>query len=369
MTSSILYTLKGTKIFSKNRLEAYNQLHKNMKNSLLFFDEVIFEGGSHTVSYGDTGTFQVSGPYMGKKDYMTLRTAYSVDSEEKKPFLMTATPQGSDKSFPVISTDAYSFYCSFVGEIDILRENYSGKELDFIKLVHIDSSKFNQIVRENEDFIRAQMPIAEYPWFIEPVLEEWGIPRMACGVSLNETLSAITLSQGFEGKLLLDPFHNDILNHIINYFREKIEGNTAQETLSIVIPFMVSDYSSLSLDKIVELRNESSIVEFRNVINRISEKVSKFDDADDLVSYVARLWNNELSDDMTAHAPESATRYILSTIIDLAVSIPAVPIPEIASIQLFAALAKLIYDTWEEGKTMKHYDTSLSHFCSELRDS
>ena len=121
MTSSILYTLKGTKIFSKNRLEAYNQLHKNIKNSLLFFDEVIFEGGSHIVSYGNTGSSQFSGPYMGKKDYMKLRTSHSINSEEKKPYLITVTPQGSDKSFPVISTDAYSFYCSFEGEIELLR--------------------------------------------------------------------------------------------------------------------------------------------------------------------------------------------------------------------------------------------------------
>lgn len=366
MTSSILYTLKGTKIFSKNRLEAYNQLHKNMKNSLLFFDEVIFEGGSHSVSYGDTGSSQFSGSYMGKKDYMTLRTSYSIDSEEKKPYLMTATPQGSDESFPVISTDAYSFYCSFEGEIDLLRENYSGKELDFIKLVQIDYSRFNQIVRENEDFIRAQMPIAEYPWFIEPVLEQWSFPRMACGISLSETLSAIMLSQGSAGQLLLDPFHNDILNYSINYFREKINGNKTQETLSKVIPFMVSDYSSLSLDKIVELRNESSIVEFRNVINQISEKINETDDID---SYVAGLWTRELLDDINEHAPQSVTRYILSTFIDLAVSIPAIPVPEIASIQLLAALAKLIYDKMEESKAMNQYDTSLSHFCSELRDS
>ncbi len=200
MTSSILYSLKGTKIFSTNRLESYNQLHKNMKNSLLFFDEVIFEGGFHSVSYGDTGSSEFSGPYKGKTDYMKLRTAYSIDSEEKKPYVMTATPQGSDKSFPLISTDAYSFYCSFEGELAILHENYSGKELEFIKLIHFNNDKFNQMVRDNKDFIRAQMPIAEYPWFIEPVLERWGIPKMACGISLSETLSAITLFQVYEAK-------------------------------------------------------------------------------------------------------------------------------------------------------------------------
>jgi len=356
MTSRMLYTLKGTKIFSKNRLEAYNQLNKNMKNSLLFFDEVIFESGSHTVSYGDTGSFQLSGPYMGKKDYMKLRTAYSIDSEEKKPFLMTAGPQGSGKSFPVISTDAYSFYCSFEGEIELLRENYSGKELDFIKLIHIDYSKFNQIVRENEDFLRAQMPIAEYPWFIEPVLEKWGIPRMACSTSLSETLSAITLSHGFAGQLLLDPFHNDILNYSINYFGEKRNGKKTQETLSKVIPFMVSDYSSLSLDKIVELRDESSIVEFRNVINRISEKIKDLDE-DEIDSYVPRLLTNELLDDMKEYAPQSVTRYILSMIIDLVVSMPVI------------STAKFIYDKWKEGKAISQYNSSLSHFCSELRDS
>ena len=115
------------------------------------------------VSYGDTGSAEISGPYMGKDDYLKLRESYSIDSEEKKPFVMTATPDGSDKSFPIIQTDAYSFYCSFEGELELLRENFSGNELDFIKLAHIDNSKFSPIVRKNEDFIRAQMSLAEYP--------------------------------------------------------------------------------------------------------------------------------------------------------------------------------------------------------------
>lgn len=355
MTSSILYTLKGTKIFSRNRLEAYNQLNKNMKNSLLFFDEVVFEGGSHSVSYGDTGCSQFSGPYMGKEDYMTLRTGHSIDSEEKKPYHVTVRPNGSDESFTVISTDAYSFYCSFEGEIDLLRENYSGKELDFIKFRLIDYDRFNKIVREKEEILRAQMPMAEYPWFINPVLEQWGFPRLACGTSLHETLSAITLSHDFAGQLLLDPFHNDILKYSINYIREKINGNKTQETLSKVIPFIVSDYSSLSLDKIVELRDESSIVEFRNVINRISEEIKNLDE-DDIDSYIATRLIKELLDDLKEYAPSSMTKYILNTIIDVAVTMPVI------------ATAKLIYDKWEEGKAMNQYKNSLSHFWSELRD-
>jgi hypothetical protein len=200
------------------------------------------------------------------------------------------------------------------------------------------------------------MPIAEYPWFIEPVLEQWGFPRMACGIPLKETLSAITLSHGFAGQLLLDPFHNDILNYLINYFKGKINRNKTQETLSTVIPFWVSDYSSLSLDKIVELRDESSIVEFRNVINRISEKIKDLDE-DDIKSYVATLWNKELLDDMNKYAPQSATRFILSAIMDLA----AASMPVIST-------AKFIYDKWKEGKAISQYKASLSHFCSELRD-
>ena len=164
MMSRILYTLKGTKIFSKNRVEALNQLQKNMKNSLIYFDEIIFESGVHTVSYGDTGSAEISGPYNDKEFYSRLKKSYSIDSEEKKPFVMTATPKGSDKSFPIINTEAFSFCSSFEGELEILLENFSGKELDFVKIAYIDRIKFEPLVSQNEEYIRSQMTLSEYPF-------------------------------------------------------------------------------------------------------------------------------------------------------------------------------------------------------------
>ncbi|MHA1410683.1 MAG: hypothetical protein ACTSQY_10330 [Candidatus Odinarchaeia archaeon] len=86
MSSSAFFSLKGSKVFCKNRLLAYSELHKIIKNSMLFFDEIIFESGMQQTTYGDTITFDLHGPFKGMEFYLPLRESYAQDTEEKKTF-------------------------------------------------------------------------------------------------------------------------------------------------------------------------------------------------------------------------------------------------------------------------------------------
>lgn len=364
MPSRILFSLKGAKIFSRNRLEAHNELNKNIINSMLYFDEVYFEGGFHSVSYGDTGTFQIKGRYNGLDEYKKLKSSYISDTDEKKSFVLTARAHGSTQEIPLINTPAFSFFASFEGELNAMCENFSPKELDFIKMTYPDPVKFAPIIKKNEDYIRSQMSMQEYPSFINPVMEKWKFPRMACGIGFRETLEAVTLSQGFDGKLLLDPFHNDILNFALKYFSNQLEQDKTPLVLTKIIPLMVPDYSSLNIERIIELRKEPSILEFRKTITNISDEIKGVSDID---SYIFSLWTQELLDDIERLAPKSRSKYVINSIIDLGVSVPVTPVPEIALLQLIAGLAKMVYEKSKEYEEIVDHNKSLSHFCSELR--
>ncbi len=142
------------------------------------------------------------------------------------------------------------------------------------------------------------------------------------------------------------------------------ESEKTQSVLTKVIPLMISDYSSLDMDRIVELRRDPSIVEFRRTIKKISDEIKDVEDVD---SYIMQIWTRELLDDIERLAPASRTSYVLNTIIDLAVSLPVVPIPEIITLQMLAGLAKMAFDKSKEHDEMVDHTKSLSHFCSELR--
>jgi len=64
---------------------------------MLFFDEVFFESGTHSVSYGDAGTFQVKEPFNGLDEYKQLKSHYVDDADKKLQFALYAHPTQSDK--------------------------------------------------------------------------------------------------------------------------------------------------------------------------------------------------------------------------------------------------------------------------------
>lgn len=362
MTTSLLFSLKGTKIFSKNRLEAHNELKKNMLNSMLYFDELFFEDGVSSVSYGDSGTFQITGPYEGLEKYNKFKDGYIKDAE-KTPFMLSA--YRNDQEIPLLDTEAYSFFASFEGELASICENYSGKELDFIKIVHPDEIKLGTLEKRSEDSIRSQMSINDYPTFIKPVIEKWNFPIIACGVSFRETINAVSLAEGFKGKLLLDPFHNAILNFTLNYFSKELKYDKTPYVLTKIIPLLVPDYSVLDIERIIELRENPAIVEFRRTISKISNEIK---DVEDIDGFIQSLWTNELLDDLKQPAPPTRTKFLLNSIIDLGLSIPATD-PHLSIIQLVVGLSKWAYDTNKDYDELVRHDKRLAHFCSELRQS
>lgn len=363
MVTRVLYTLKGTKIFNQNQEVGYEYFVRNLKNSLLYFDEVVLETGVHEVSYGEHGSFEALGPYQGYSEYKKRRESYGSSLVGKNPITLTVKVHGEEEPRPVLDTEAYSYYMSLQGELDILLENYTYNEIDFIKLTSVNSTDLKDDINRNIENIRSRLAISEYPSFINPVLDEWGFSPISAGISLKETISALTLANGFDGEIILDPFHSDILNYSLNYFNGKIVRERRQEVLSQVIQLMVPDYGSLSLNRIADLRKEPSIIEFRRVIDNISTSLDEEEDPEDVIS---SLFTQELIDDMDALAPSGRGKFIVNSIVDLAISLPVSP--HATGIQMLVGLLKMGYDKVVEYDQMQTYNQSLSHFCTKLRE-
>ncbi|MHA1410682.1 MAG: hypothetical protein ACTSQY_10325 [Candidatus Odinarchaeia archaeon] len=262
------------------------------------------------------------------------------------------------------SDDAYSFFLSFEGELVTLLENYTPGELDFLKKIVVERDAMNKIVESNLDKIRSSMTISEYQNFLDPVMKEWGFSSICGGLSLKETMYSFMMSNALKSSLIADPFHNDVLHYTMNYIKQKIEKEKRPEILSEIIPLHLKDYSNLTIDKIIDLRNDSSIVAFRETVN---ELVKKAPEVEDWKSEIAGTWYREFLKDMAELAPPSRRSCYFNAFIDLITTTPVLE-PRIAILQLLFGGAKLVYDSFSEYDKIQAYHKSLTHFCLRLSE-
>lgn len=366
MVAGVLFPLQACKIFSEDPKDTYVYLDRIIKNSLLFFEEVWFEGGAHDASYGESHNYSFKVPYNGLGDYARRKASYSSVGQEKKVSRLTIKPEGrpNAKWTQVAASPARSYYVSFEGALEELLKNFSGKELDFIRFLYVsDASKASSAVHDLANQIKSRFTSFILRPRLEKVCRKWDIGTISSDLILREAVDAIFLSRACGSPPVLDGLHKDVVQSIDSLKRE-IEGESRQvNALSKVMELAIPDYGALQIEKILELRREPSIEAFRRVITHISSGLAELSE-EEINIRVAQEINKELIEDIKSIAPKSEKNVILSAAADCIFSTP-VP-PPYNAILLLLGLAKTVSTTISDVNKIERWKKSFGCFWMKL---
>lgn len=355
MKNNVLFPLRAAKIFSKDPKDTFESLDRIIKNALLFYDEVWFEGGAHQVSYGDIGNFSMRLPYKGKEEYSREKAKYSAIGSSKRDvsILMKPNVPGAQWS-PPITSPARNYYVSFVGELELLTENFSPRELEFIIFFRVDNatkleSEIRQFVKQKERKLAGDLSTG-----LRTICDKWDIDSKNGNLILRETIDAIFLARALNAPPVFDELHMDVIE-LSNILEKASQENTRLETLSKVMDIAVPDYGSLSMEKILELRKDPSIQAFRRVVTDISSKLIGTPVED---IHIAQEVIKELLRDMNDIQPSSQRKVILSATADCLLAIPS-------PFQIFGLIKDLI-TAQSDIRKIERWETSFGCFLMKL---
>jgi len=362
--TAVLFPLQGCKVFSKDPKDTYNRVDRIIKNAMLFFEEIWFEAGMHETTYGNTHSFEISTPYTGKEEYLRRRTSYLQAGSEKHIHTLRIRSEAikDAKWFSVASSPARSYFLSFEGELEIIFENFSKKELEFIKFIYpkYDSRKATKYVL---DQISSVVPRLKLDQELRRIVKKWDIGAISRNTILREAANAILLSRASKAPPVLDELHKDVMSSINLLQKDLQEVSYQIETLSKVMEIGVRDFGGLTIEKILELRNEPSIEAFRKVIGDISSNMigcSK----EEIDIKISQLINKELIDDLQNIVPAGKWRVYLSAVGDLLFSLPLPP-PFNLPLQLIG-LGKTVLGTIQSINEFDRWNKSFGCFWMKL---
>jgi len=337
MNNAVLFPLKTNTVYSKDSKETFETLDRLLKNSLLFFEEIWIETGIHEVTYGDTFGSAFNLPYKGIDDYKKTKKAYEAAGAEKRKAFIAIQREGKPNAriSTIASSPARSYFVSLQGAFECLFENYSGKELEFIKFFWVkDSHKFNDAVSKvREEYTR----IPNIRDNLQEVCEKWDIGNLCTTRILEESISATVLSRACNSPPIIDELHKDVIGSIDN-IKKKIHAEQLRiDTLSKIMKIAIPDYSDFPLSKILDLRQEPSLKEFRRTVTEITRRLDGIPDEDSYAAIFQEI-NKRLIKDVKSIAPKGKRNVILSAAADCLLSIPFSP--EFTLPLLLASLGK-----------------------------
>jgi len=324
MKNSVVFPLKTSTVFSRNPKETFDVLDRLLKNSLLFFEEIWIEGGSYQVTYGDTFGLNFSFPFEGVDKYKKFKKLYESAGAEKRQAMFGIKPEGAPQAewTTVESSLARSYYVSLQGALDCLLETHSKKDLDFVKFFGTADSQIMKKIVSDMSWKYRRIP--EIKDKLEQVCNKWDIGILSTNRIVEESISTAFLSRACNSPPIVDGLHKDVLGSLDNIRRE-IQGEYLQiDTVSKVLQIAIPDYSKFTLSKILELRKEPSLKEFRKAVTEIARNLDGTADKEPYVQITQEI-NKCLMKDVKAIAPKGKTNVVLSAAIDCILSVPVPP--------------------------------------------
>lgn len=279
-------------------------LISRIKQSILMYNNLIFDDGTYTLSYNEHGSFDSFVP-PPQSDRFQLE----VPEEPSRVISLNARDERTGETFNLIprSDNSHSYSVNFrklLAKMNIENEPFIKFELK--RLTHDGKQVLREAVRKTNDYKKF---IDGNPFFTDKVFENFH--------------NSILMSNSLNTPFMLDVLHDNLLKNlsqnIIKISDVRLDVfNRINELLQLKMP----DFSSMKVDEILDLRKDKLFKKFRykllDINNNLIEKdLSKFDK-----TQIDSLFVNEvLLEEIKEFAP-SSKKLVVSGTLGLAGAFP-----------------------------------------------
>ncbi len=358
MGNRVVFPLHTSTTFSVNPKDTFQYLDRLIKNAMLFFDEIILESGDYQITYGDEHCFASDLPHKDLVSYKKLRESYESVGPNKGMAQIRVKPTGAPDTewVTVVSSPARSYYISLQGSLEQLLENYSKKELSFIKYTWVKEQRKvdDTIVKTINGIINCSPNLRVG---LRELCKKWDIGIICDTQILKEAISGIFISRKMNAIPVLDELHKDVIG-LLDNVRRDFQGNQLRiETLSKIMQIAVNDYSNFAIEKILSLRNEPSIIEFRKTVDEVSDELRKTNEKE-VNTAIAQRINKKLMKDMGKIAPKGPKKIILYAGLDCILALPI--------LSTWAGLGRTVITTIQDLKMHREWRNSFGCFWMKL---
>lgn len=278
-------------------------LISRIKQSILMYNNLIFDDGGYTLSCNEHGSFDSIVPPQ-QLDRLKLE----VPEEPSRVISLNARDERTGKTFNLIphSDNSQNYSVSFrklLAEMNIENESFIKFELQ--ELTPHGKQVLREAVRKTNDYKKF---IEGNSFFKNKVFENFH--------------NTILLSNSLNTPFMLDVLHDNLLKNlsqnIIKISDVRLDVfNRINELLQLKMP----DFSSMKVDEILDLRKDKLFKKFRYKLldinnNLIGKDLSKFDK-----TQIDSLFVNEVLEEIKEFAP-SSKKLVVSGTLGLAGAVP-----------------------------------------------
>jgi hypothetical protein len=227
--------------------ELQKEIAKNIKQSILLYDEIYIEDGTLLAEVKQNGSSVWYAP-PGRLSN-DQRSIESLDLEPSDiPTTIDSVPLLTGKSIARFKIDYYKIF-----------EDVNLSDFDFVKFVSFGkfSEEFDKIIRKQtrED---------------ERGLGDFGLPRSLRDLIISNLNHDIMRSLSLESALVLDSAHYKLIEKKCALSPSlKRNGLPIPSALRELMKFPAPDFSKMTMDQALELREEAGWQELRNAVTSI----------------------------------------------------------------------------------------------------
>lgn len=331
------------------------EIERHLKNAMLYFDTICVERGIRSIAYADTFVNDWRSPY-GRDRYLEWKQLQQKAGSAKTQHWIAFKPEWipDAKYEPIAASLGRTFHISLEGVLDDIRGNFSPQELSFIHEVSLreDLQETQQMISKIKSDTFWESNQQGMSQGLEEICDAFDIGKFGAQHILEETNMGMFLSRVFEGTLVADSLHQPIV--ALKYSSLTKESFNAS-ALSPIMNALIPDYSKLTIEKIVELRKNPALSEFRRVVGKIQNDI-KGKEPVEQQDIISSTLTHELLKDIEKIKPNTPKQIILNGFTDA-----------LLGVFPFASSGKAGFDAYKDTRQYLEWKSSFSSFALELR--
>lgn len=285
--SSIIFPLRSNVEWFGN--EGKYSLKNRIKEALLLYDELVFEAGSYICGISEKGDIDLYVP-PGGLPYIQRKSLNFVGADGEMSLSVKNNQTGEETDLIENGKLRRFWGANFLN----ILEDLEVPEYDFveIKSIHLnkDGKKILKTNSKNdlEDFDIETQASGDY--FLEKKVIE----------GLNHSL---LFSSALEIPILVDDIHQKYLKEKSKRGWQENLDSKEFETLDSTLELVVPDFSSLSFEKIIELREDRALQDFRGKIDKMSNEILEVSRPEEFQEKTREIFVGDLLDEIDEMAP------------------------------------------------------------------
>lgn len=264
-------------------------LISKIKQSILMYNNLIFDDGAYEFSCNENGAFEINIPPEKLKLSMV-----DVPTKPMTGFSLNAIDEKTGQSFNLIpqseNGNCYFAIASFqkpINDLGIQDEDFI--RFEWTKLTPIGKNKLDQMVKSTGNYKKCIEGSSLFQKYI-----------------LKNFHHSLILSKAFDTPMMIDSLHDNLLTNImsktVNISDVRLEVlNRICDLLRFVIP----DFSLMKIEEILDLRKDKLFIEFRNKLLDINNYLTQNDMNQFDPSKINSLFMRELIIEIAEIAPSN----------------------------------------------------------------